>query len=80
MQCVDQHHFVTLTREGYDRTAVGYAERFHHHLDDEPVDLAMVAAFAGLIRKGANKRVIDVGCGTGVTTASSALPTGSGLT
>jgi SAM-dependent methyltransferase len=69
MQYVDQHDFVTLTREGYDRTAVAYAERFHHHLDDKPVDLAMVAAFAGLIRKGANKRVVDVGCGTGVTTA-----------
>lgn len=29
----------------------------------------MVSAFAGLILKGDDKRVIDVGCGTGVTTA-----------
>lgn len=66
---MDQPHFITLTREWYDRTAAGYAERFHHHLDDKPVDLAMVKAFAGLIAKGENKRVIDVGCGTGATTA-----------
>jgi ubiquinone/menaquinone biosynthesis C-methylase UbiE len=66
---MDQHDFVTLTREGYDRTAADYAERFHHHLDDKPVDLAMVSAFAGLITRRENRRVIDVGCGTGATTA-----------
>jgi hypothetical protein len=45
---VDQSaDFLTLTRDGYDRTAAIYAERFHHHLDDKPVDLAVVSAFAG---------------------------------
>jgi ubiquinone/menaquinone biosynthesis C-methylase UbiE len=34
-----------------------------------PVDRAMVSAFAGLILKRDDKRVIDVGRGTGVTTA-----------
>jgi ubiquinone/menaquinone biosynthesis C-methylase UbiE len=48
---------------------VFYAERFHRHLDDKPVDLAVVTAFAGLILKGENRHVLDVGCGTGVTTA-----------
>jgi ubiquinone/menaquinone biosynthesis C-methylase UbiE len=69
MPIVDQPDFLTLTREGYDRTAAIYAERFHHHLDDKPVDRAMVNAFAGLIMMGDNKRVVDVGCGTGATTA-----------
>ena len=62
--------FLTRTREGYDRTAAMYAERFHHHLDDKPVDLAMLSAFAGLILKEQNNtQVIDVGCGTGAITA-----------
>ncbi|MFP1153679.1 class I SAM-dependent methyltransferase [Mycobacterium sherrisii] len=66
---VIQHEFITLTREGYDRTAGAYAERFHHYLDDKPVDLAMINAFAGLILKGDNEHVLDLGCGTGATTA-----------
>ncbi|KAA0022557.1 class I SAM-dependent methyltransferase [Antrihabitans cavernicola] len=64
-----EHDFMTLTREGYDRTAVAYAERFHDHLDDKPIDLAMITGFAGLIRQGRNTHVLDVGCGTGATTA-----------
>lgn len=61
--------FIADTREGYDRTAVDYAERFHHHLDAKPVDKSMISAFADLILGGANTRVVDVGCGTGATTA-----------
>lgn len=66
---MNQPDFLTLTRNGYDCTAAEYADRFHRHLDDKPVDLAVVKAFAGLMRKRENSRVIDVGCGTGVTTA-----------
>jgi SAM-dependent methyltransferase len=66
---VDQRGFLEATRDGYDRTAGLYAERFHDYLDDKPVDLAMVSAFAALVSKLGNKRVVDVGCGTGVTTA-----------
>ncbi|MEZ0363781.1 class I SAM-dependent methyltransferase [Mycobacterium sp. pUA109] len=66
---MDEPDFLRLTRDGYDRTARGYAERFHDHLDDKPVDRAMLAAFAGLVAAGDNTRVVDVGCGTGVATA-----------
>jgi SAM-dependent methyltransferase len=68
--------FLALTRDAYDRTAAIYAERFHHHLDDKPVDLAMLSAFAGLILKEQNTHVIDVGCGSG---AVSALLDGCGV-
>lgn len=68
---------MVLTRDGYNRIAAAYAERFHRHLDDKPVDLAIISAFAGLVLKGANKHVLDIGCGTGATTA---LLTNCGLT
>ncbi|MEZ0049194.1 ubiquinone/menaquinone biosynthesis C-methylase UbiE [Mycobacterium sp. MAA66] len=68
--------FLTLTRVAYDRTAAAYAERFHHHLDGKPVDLAVLSVFAGLVRQGDTPRVLDVGCGTGVSTA---LLAGAGL-
>ena len=66
---MNRQDFLTLTRDGYDRTAAIYAERFHHHLDDKPVELAVLSAFAGLIAQGHNRQVIDVGCGSGSTTA-----------
>ena len=61
--------FLAATRDGYDRTAAAYAERFHHHLDDKPLDLAMLNAFAALVARTTNRRVVDIGCGTGATTA-----------
>ena len=73
---VTEPEFVGQARESYDRIAAIYAERFHHHLDNKPVDLAIVTAFAGLVAQGDNRRVVDVGCGTGVTTA---LLAGAGL-
>ena len=57
--------FLEDTREGYDLTAAAYAERFHHHLYDRPLDRAMLAGFAGLIHR--NGVVADIGCGTGAT-------------
>lgn len=66
---MDQADFLTSTRDGYDRAAANYAERFHHHLDNKPVDVAVLSAFAKLILRGSNTRVIDVGCGTGPVTA-----------
>jgi SAM-dependent methyltransferase len=65
---VHGNDFLDLTRDGYDRTARAYADRFDDYLDDKPVDRAMVDAFAGLVLMGANPNIVDVGCGTGVTT------------
>lgn len=59
--------FLDRTRDGYDRTAAGYAAAFHHHLDDKPLDLAMLTAFTAMAP--ANQQVLDIGCGTGATTA-----------
>jgi ubiquinone/menaquinone biosynthesis C-methylase UbiE len=61
--------FLAVTRDGYDRTAASYAERFDHHLDNKPLDLAMLNAFAALVAATPNRRVVDVGCGTGAATA-----------
>lgn len=55
--------FLESTREGYDLTAAVYAERFHDHLQDRPLDRAMLAGFAGLVDR--HGTVADVGCGTG---------------
>ena len=57
--------FLARTREGYDLTAAVYAQQFHDHLHDKPLDRAMLAGFAGLLdRDGV---IADVGCGTGAT-------------
>jgi len=61
--------FLQATRDGYDATAAQYAARFHHHLRDKPVELAMLSAFAGLVLASGDTAVADVGCGTGATTA-----------
>lgn len=57
--------FLQRTRNGYDLTAAMYAERFHAHLHDKPLDRAMLAGFAGLVER--QRVVADVGCGTGAT-------------
>ena len=57
--------FLEDTREGYDLTAAEYAERFHNHLHDRPLDRAMLAGFAGLV--GLDGVIADIGCGTGAT-------------
>jgi ubiquinone/menaquinone biosynthesis C-methylase UbiE len=62
---VTESGFLESTREGYDLTASVYAERFHDHLHDKPLDRAMLSGFAGLV--GRAGVVADVGCGTGAT-------------
>jgi SAM-dependent methyltransferase len=57
--------FLDTTREGYDLTATEYAERFHDHLHNRPLDRAMLTGFAGLA--GPDALIADVGCGTGAT-------------
>ena len=61
--------YLRRTRAGYDLTATAYAERFHDHLNDKPLDLAMLSGFAGLVRRSDVRTLADVGCGTGATTA-----------
>jgi SAM-dependent methyltransferase len=63
---VTEADYLRLTRAGYDVTAAPYAERFHDHLRNKPLDRAMLSGFAGLVGRGV---VVDVGCGTGATTA-----------
>jgi ubiquinone/menaquinone biosynthesis C-methylase UbiE len=58
--------FLESTREGYDLTAAEYAERFHNHLQDRPLDRAMLAGFAEMVDRAGI--VADIGCGTGAAT------------
>lgn len=61
--------YLRRTRAGYDVTAAAYAAQFHGHLNDKPLDLAMLSGFAGLVRRNGAETLADVGCGTGATTA-----------
>jgi SAM-dependent methyltransferase len=62
---VTEPAFLEDTRASYDRTAAVYAERFHGHLHDKPLDRAMLSGFAGLV--DGDGVIADVGCGTGTT-------------
>ena len=42
--------FLRDTRASYDAVAVGYAARFGHELAAKPLDRAMLAGFAELVR------------------------------
>lgn len=58
--------FLDRTRDGYDQMAAGYVAAFQNHLDDKPLDLAMLQAFTAMVPP--QHRVIDIGCGTGAAT------------
>jgi SAM-dependent methyltransferase len=60
--------FLDRTRDGYDAAATEFAAMFENYLDDKPIEKALLAAFAELVRATGNSSVADVGCGTGVTT------------
>jgi SAM-dependent methyltransferase len=64
---VTEPDFLHTTRTSYDRLAADYAERFEGELGRKPLDRAMFAAFAELVR-GAGT-VADVGCGPGQAAA-----------
>ncbi|MFI8193014.1 class I SAM-dependent methyltransferase [Streptomyces sp. NPDC085946] len=59
--------FVTATRTFYDAIAEDYADRFRDVFPAMPLDLAVLAGFAGLVGEGGE--VADLGCGPGWTTA-----------
>ncbi|MDJ0378291.1 class I SAM-dependent methyltransferase [Cryobacterium sp. PH31-L1] len=58
----------SATRLAYDTVAVDYAELLRDELASKPIDRALLAAFAELIRADGNEPVADVGCGPGRVT------------
>lgn len=61
--------FLHATRTSYDAIARPYAEQSGDHLGDRPLDLALITAFAELVRTGGTAPVADVGSGPGHVTA-----------
>ncbi|MFJ4878847.1 class I SAM-dependent DNA methyltransferase [Streptomyces sp. NPDC088745] len=61
----DSPHLAT-TADAYDSVASLYAELFRDALDGTPLDRAVIAAFAELVRGGT---VAEVGCGPGAVTS-----------
>ncbi|MDC5698897.1 methyltransferase domain-containing protein [Intrasporangium calvum] len=53
----------TLTKKAYDTVADVYADRFTATEPEQPVELAMIDHFAGLLHEP--RRVLDAGCGAG---------------
>lgn len=60
--------FLSATRDSYDATVVEYVEMVAGLLDAKPLDRALLAVFAELVRAGGNGPVADVGCGPGRVT------------
>jgi ubiquinone/menaquinone biosynthesis C-methylase UbiE len=65
---------LTATRESYDALAEHHADVVGSGLDDQPLDRALLGLFAELVLAEGNRRVADIGCGSGrVTTVLSKL-------
>ncbi|WP_406095007.1 class I SAM-dependent methyltransferase [Streptomyces sp. NBC_01013] len=64
-----EHDALAVTRVAYDAAARTYAELFGDELRNRPLDRAMLAAFAELVRAHGEGRVADLGCGPGHITA-----------
>jgi SAM-dependent methyltransferase len=60
---------LTATRASYDTVAVDYAEIVRTLLAENPLDRAMLAAFAELVQAAGGGPVADLGCGPGRVTA-----------
>ncbi|WP_343243190.1 class I SAM-dependent methyltransferase [Streptomyces sp. SID12501] len=65
----DSPDFLHATRASYDAMAADYTERYADHLADLPLDRALVAAFAELVRAQGSAPVADIGSGPGFVTA-----------
>jgi SAM-dependent methyltransferase len=61
--------FIRTARASYDALAVDYAEGFRAELDAKPLERAMLAAFAEMVRGAGGGPVADIGCGPGHVTA-----------
>lgn len=59
----------TATRRAYDAAALTYAELFRYSLRDSPMERAILAAFAEMVRTNGNGEIADLGCGPGHVTA-----------
>jgi len=57
--------FLRDTRASYDSVAADYAERFQGELAGKPMDRALFAVFAELVRAAGAGPVADIGCGPG---------------
>lgn len=60
--------FLGATRDSYDALAAEHPGVVSSGLDDRPLDRALLATFAELVRAGGNGPVADVGCGPGRVT------------
>jgi len=60
--------FLTATRDSYDATVDEYLEMVDGILEVKPLDRALLAVFAELVRAGGNGPVADIGCGPGRVT------------
>ncbi|MER5898276.1 class I SAM-dependent methyltransferase [Streptomyces sp. NPDC001876] len=63
------HSHLAAVRDSYDTVATTYAVRVPRPSELDPLNRAMLAAFAELVRAGGNRRVADLGCGPGLVTA-----------
>jgi ubiquinone/menaquinone biosynthesis C-methylase UbiE len=60
--------YLAAIRDSYDTIAVEYAEMLRTDMNERPLDRALLAAFAELVRGNGNGPVADVGCGPGRVT------------
>ncbi|MEV5570619.1 class I SAM-dependent methyltransferase [Spirillospora sp. NPDC052269] len=65
----DSSSYVSATADAYSALATVYTEFVQGILDDQPLDRAVLAAFADLVRASGNTDVVEVGCGPGHMTA-----------
>ncbi|GGZ85880.1 class I SAM-dependent methyltransferase [Streptomyces echinoruber] len=61
--------YLDATADAYDAVAVRYVELFRDALDALPLDRAVLAAFAELVRSTGAGPVAELGCGPGWVTA-----------
>jgi|SRR5215469_8401440 len=66
---MNEPDFVRATRASYDAVAADYAARFRGELDAFPLDRALLAGFAELVRAAGAAPIADIGCGAGAVTA-----------
>ncbi|MEV4217128.1 methyltransferase domain-containing protein [Nonomuraea sp. NPDC049725] len=61
--------YLSATADAYDAVADIYADFVRDSLDRQPLDRAIIAAFAELVRAAGPRPVVEAGCGPGYLTA-----------